>query len=188
MITLLNSFGSSKELVFVDFDTRKSLTLKKIRNFHTVNNSPIAVKVTSLFLIERSFFNKGSTTQCEDIFRVLDAEQVEIFAEKYEQWYTPEYDEIDFEFGLAKCINLSVNDCLTIGGNFIFKKNDINESGRVKGVVDLKEPVKLYFLDKEEKKSANLLLDKRLNSIKDAFIKYDLNIKTFHSITNNIYL
>ena len=62
MIKLLNLFGSSKDLVFVDFDTRKSLTLNKIRNFHTVNNCPIAVKVTSLCIIEWSFLNKDSIT------------------------------------------------------------------------------------------------------------------------------
>ena len=210
MIILSALFGgNSKDLVFVDFDTRKSLTLNKIRNFHTVNNCPIAVKVTSLCIIEWSFLNKDSITQHQDIvscfdglrdsnwmlkeinqnniFRVLDAEEVEIFAQKYEQWYTPEYDEIDFEFGMANCINLSVKDCLTIGGNFIFNENNINESGRVKGIMDQSEPVRLFFMNPEEKKAANIFLDKRLNSIKDVFIKYDLDINAFHFITNNIY-
>ena len=96
-------------------------------------------------------------------------------------------DEIDFEFGMANCINLSVEDCLTIGGNFIFNENNINESGRVKGIMDQSEPVRLFFMNSEEKKAANIFLDKRLNSIKDVFIKYDLDINAFHFITNNIY-
>ena len=88
---------------------------------------------------------------------------------------------------MANCINLSVKDCLTIGGNFIFNENNINESGRVKGIIDQSEPVRLFFMNSEEKKAANIFLDKRLNSIKDVFIKYDLDINAFHFITNNIY-
>ena len=53
--------------------------------------------------------------------------------------------------------------------------------------MDQSEPVRLFFMNSEEKKAANIFLDKRLNSIKDVFIKYDLDINAFHFITNNIY-
>ena len=209
MIELKSMFGTSKELVFADFDNRDSVTLNSLRNWHSTNSEPIAVKITSLCTLEWAFLNKYSITMHEDIsscfdglrdnnwmlkeinqtniLKILNAEKVEVWAQRYEQWYSPEYDEIDFEFGMGNCMNLSQDDCLSIGGDFSFNQSDVNENGRVRGTIDQQEPVSLYFMEEKTKKNANKLLDKRLHSIKDVFIKYGLDMNAFHVITSNMY-
>lgn len=209
MIILNNMFSDSQELVQVDFEDRVAKQLSDHRNSHQVNNESIAIKVSSLCVIEQHFLNDELIKMNEDIttcfnglrddnwmlreinsdfiYKVLDANEIQIPIGDYENYYSLESDEIDFEFGMS-CINLSIGDCTSIGGSFNYNKSEVNENNIVKGVLIQQESVQLYFMSEETKKNANSILDDRLISIKEVFIKYNLDINAFNSITSNLYL
>ena len=205
----MSFFAEDQELVQVDFENRDIKELNDHRNAHFINKEPISVKVTSLCVLEQHFLNddlitmndeisycfdglRGSSLikreiNSDNIYKVLGAHAIRIEKGEYEQNCSLDTEEIEIEFGELLCINLTIDDCQSIGGSFSFQDSDVDDNDIVKGKIIQEEDVLLHFMTEETIKTGNQFLLELLSYIKEIFAKYKLDINAFHLITQNLY-